>query len=210
MPQLRIAASANPTPDPALRLGRGKGWIGEANWWFPERQPDPAIKKFVRDLRKMIDADEGHGKIAPKRYQKGKWGGSSDPERKAQVEEAAIHAVSTYYKKYSVKSVEADNVGWDLEATPKKGGNALCIEVKGLFGPDLKVGLTPNEYRAFVKHKEGEHLHYRLCVLTSALSEPSLKIFRYNDASEKWFDDIAGKSVALNIAPLEAAIIFLA
>jgi hypothetical protein len=196
--------------DPALCLGRGKGWIGQVNWWFPERQPDPAIKKFVRDLRKYIDTYDGHDKIAPKRHSKGKWGGGSDPDRKAEVENAATEAVKTYYKEHDVKHVEADNLGWDLEATPKKGGDTLCLEVKGLFGADLKVGLTPNEYRALVKHKGGEKPHYRLCVVTSALSEqPSLKIFHYDGASGKWIEDITGKSVALNIALLEAAIVSL-
>jgi hypothetical protein len=74
----------------------------------------------------------------------------------------------------------------------------------------LKVGLTPREYRAFVEHIEGNKEHYRLCVVTEALSEPVLRIFRYDMSGDKWFDDVSGKASALEFERLEAAIIFLA
>jgi hypothetical protein len=54
---------------------------------------------------------------------------------------------------YIIKNVEKDNVGWDLEAKPEIDGVSLCLEVKGLFGSELKVGLTPNEYRILIKHR---------------------------------------------------------
>jgi hypothetical protein len=80
---------------PALRLGTGTGWIGEANWWFPERQSDSAIKKFVRGLREVID---GHGEDVSNQGAKRTWGGGgSDIQRKAEVERAAINAVENYY-----------------------------------------------------------------------------------------------------------------
>jgi hypothetical protein len=194
--------------DPALRLGRGTGWIGRANWWFPERKSDPAIKKFVRGLRAIID---GKGEGTSKRGAKGKWGGSPDIERKAQVEQAAIEAVKKHYEQYTVKSVEKDNVGWDLEAKPVHGKNTICLEVKGLFGSEVKVGVTPNEYRTIVKHMEGEKPHYRLCVVTNALSDdPMLRIFRYDIGSSAWFDDILDRPAALSVDPLLSAIISLA
>jgi len=65
--------------DPALRLGRGEGWIGEANWWYPERQSDPAIKKFVRGLRAIIDGKgktlrkESQENIARKKLNRDQW-----------------------------------------------------------------------------------------------------------------------------------------
>jgi Domain of unknown function (DUF3883) len=93
---------------------------------------------------------DGHGKDGPKPGVRGKWGGGSDIERKAKVEQAAIEEVKKYYKEYTVETVEKDNVGWDLEAKPIKGGGVICLEVKGLFGSELKVGLTPKEYRALV------------------------------------------------------------
>jgi len=195
--------------DPALRLGKGEGWIGQTNWWFPEQKSQPAIKEFVRGLRAIIDGN-GEG-ISSSRRSRGKWGGGSDIDRKAQVEQAAIEAVKKHYREYTVKTVEKDNVGWDLEAEPTDGGEKICLEVKGLFGSELRVGVTPNEYCALVKHIEGKKPHYRFCVVTNALSdEPILRIFCYKVRAGAWFDDILGRSSTLIVNPLESAIISLA
>jgi hypothetical protein len=110
-------------------------------------------------------------KAPAKRGGRGKWGVGSDIERKARVEQAAIEAVRNHFKTYTVETVEKDNFGWDLEATPIEGGKTICLEVKGLFGIALKVGMTPNEYRALVKHRDGKKPEYRLCVVTNALSD---------------------------------------
>lgn len=190
---------------PVLRLGIGKGWIGEANWWFPERQPDPIIRKFVAGLRAFINE---YGEGSDNRGTKGKWGGAPNIERKAQVEQAAVEAIKKHYKDHIVKTVEKDNLGWDLEVTPIAGGETLCVEVKGLFGQELKVGVTPNEYRALSRHVNGSKPHYRFCVVTGSLSEkPTLAILRYKRGTGTWFDDVLGRGVALKIDLLESAII---
>jgi len=193
---------------PELKLGKGTGWIGRMNLWFPETKKESEIKEFVRDLRAFID---GYSPAIPKGHSKGRWGNGADPERKVKVENAAIEAVKKYYKKDCIiKSVEDENYGWDLEATPKSGGEKICLEVKGLFSADLKVGVTPNEYRALVAHIKGEKPFYRLCVLTSALSEkPILRIFEYRRKLKTWFEEISGKRVTLDVKILEAAIISL-
>jgi Domain of unknown function (DUF3883) len=61
--------------------------------------------------------------------------------------------------------VEKDNLGWDLEAR-REGEKVLHLEVKGLLGNELQVGLTPREYRAFKAHAESTMANYRLCVVT--------------------------------------------
>lgn len=190
---------------PALRLGTGKGWIGEANWWFPARQTDPAIRKFVGHLREFISGyDEG----SDNRGTKSRWGGASNMERKAQVEQAAIEAIKRYYKNHIVKTVEKDNLGWDLEVTPIAGGGTICIEVKGLFGQEFKVGVTPNEYRALSRHMKGSKPDYRFCVVTGSLSERlTLTILRYKQEVGTWFDDVLGRRMALKIDLLQSAII---
>ncbi|MDN5005547.1 protein NO VEIN domain-containing protein [Bradyrhizobium sp. GCM10027634] len=192
-----------------IGLGRGKGWIGQANWWFPEKQSNAAIRRFVEKVRARIEA----GPEAPQANNGGgggKWGGKSDPLRKAEVEKAAILKVREHFAGYRVESVEEDDLGWDLEARPKGGGTSLRLEVKGLSGPDLKVGLTPREYRAFQKHIDGSMPQYRLCVVTGALSaEPKLVIFRFDKAKGRWIDDRAGEIVTPGINPIEAAIISL-
>lgn len=42
--------------DPALRLGTGRGWMGHANWWLPERRENEndEIEEFVHHLREII------------------------------------------------------------------------------------------------------------------------------------------------------------
>lgn len=193
-----------------IRLGRGKGWIGQANWWFPEKQSNGAIRRFVDTIRARLDAGL---ELAPGNTGgsgNGKWGGKSDPLRNAQVEEGAILKVREHFVGYRIKSVEKDNLGWDLEARPKGGGKALRLEVKGLFGSDLKIGLTPREYRAFKKHMVGGMPEYRLCVVTEALSGKSrLVVFQYDAAKKRWVDDHSGRVIAPGISLVEAAIVSL-
>src|SRR4051794_3977917 len=39
-----------------LALGRGRGWIGQANWWFPEQSSNVAVKAFLRKVHALLDA----------------------------------------------------------------------------------------------------------------------------------------------------------
>ena len=56
----------------------------------------------------------------------------------------------------------------------------MKIEVKGLSGPDIGFELTPNEYK---KMKTLPKEQYRICVLTSALSE-ELALYHFSYDSE--------------------------
>ena len=71
--------------------------------------------------------------------------------------------VWAFYKEqtpeYSLKSVEKDNRGWDLEATKK--GKTLYLEVKGHLGNVIQFELTPNEYARMQEHSK----IYRVCVV---------------------------------------------
>ena len=84
------------------------------------------------------------------------------------------HIITTnYYKKYgfTVVSKEKDNIGWDLEAD--NGDTSLKIEVKGLSGDSINIGLTPNEYAMMNKYSYS----YRISVVTKALTKsPKLSI----------------------------------
>lgn len=191
-----------------IQLGRGKGWIGHANWWFPERQRDAAVRRFVKRMRTRIE--EGPGSTSRNETRSGgrNWGGLSDPIRNAQVEEAAILKVSEHFAEHRITRVEKDNVGWDLEALPKGGGKVLCLEVKGLFGNELKVGLTPREYRAFRGHLDGAKPQYRLCVVTEALSTRSkLIVLRFDQQKQHWVDDVLDQRVRPSINVLQSAIV---
>jgi len=193
-----------------IRLGRGKGWIGQANWWFPEKQSNAAIRRFVNEVRRLLDTGLRPVPAGAPDKRGGKWGGKSDPLRNADVERAAILKVCDHFVGHTIKSVEKDNLGWDLEARLKGKNTVLRLEVKGLFGHELKVGLTPREYRAFKAHTEGSMPQYRLCVVTGALSnKPRLVMFRYETDSRRWIDDHAGKIVVPKISPVQAAIVSL-
>ncbi|MEX0703954.1 MAG: DUF4268 domain-containing protein [Planctomycetales bacterium] len=111
----------------------------------------------------------------------------ADPLRRLQVEDAAVEAVRKHFaeRKYRVKDVSRENLGWDLEAI--RGKDTLFIEVKGLSGRDLCVELTPNEY---AKMKSTEHCNsWRLCVVTNALTDPQLAIFGWSKGDRQWEDE---------------------
>jgi hypothetical protein len=192
-----------------LKLGHGKGWIGQANWWFPEQSQNAEVGSFLRQARRLLTGRNQH---EPPRHGNGKngnWGGNADPERKAEVERAAISIVKAHYAGFKIRSVEDEDRGWDLEAV-KRGNEPLRLEVKGLFASDLKIGRTPREYRALLSHMKGKMDNYRLCVVAGALTDnPSLVIFRYSQTGKEWTDDYSGRGVSPRIKTLEAAIVSL-
>jgi hypothetical protein len=124
-----------------------------------------------------------------------------DQERKARIEKAAIRACCDYFENigYNVKSVEKENLGWDLEATSDNSQLQLCIEVKGLSGNDFFVELTPNEYKFFRKQRD----NYRLAVVTRALDDPQLHICRYSAEKSDWL--IEGFDGSIVVQPKESA-----
>jgi len=157
---------------------RGKGNFGQRNVWYAD---DPSNSTH-RDLRQAV-IDAVQNQSLPKR--KRSPGRQHDVLKRQKVEKAAIEVVSSHYAQlgYEVESVERDNVGWDLEAT--LDSRKLKLEVKGLSGSELAVELTPNEYAKMNEHWNS----YRLCVVTTALVEPSLSIFHFSSDSGSWESD---------------------
>jgi hypothetical protein len=206
-------ATLLPLDERNIGLGKGPGWIGQANWWFPETSSHPDVPAFLAKVKALIAADPGKSSL--KKRRSGKWGGTSDPGRNALVEAAATSVVRKHFSRYVVESVEKDNRGWDLEifsksSTRKKPTPTLIIEVKGLSSSVLQVGVTPNEFDAFKSHKAGKLPHYRLCVVTEALSgNPTLHILRYLSPAKGWIDEHTNLAIDLKIEPKTAAIISL-
>ena len=163
--------------------------MGQFNIWYAD---NPNLKGFLKDVERIIQ-----GK---KRRSKRKQPHKTDPEKNAQVEKAAINTTTEYFEniEYAVKSVEKDNVGWDLEATNRK--TKLLIEVKGLSGKALSVELTPNEYHCLDKKED----NYRLCVVTTALTNPDLYICRYSEEVGKWIVE-DHKTATIEIKPRKSA-----
>jgi hypothetical protein len=108
-----------------------------------------------------------------------------DPFKKQQVEKAAIELTIKHYENldYIVLSKEKDNVGWDLEAT--NNNETLLLEVKGLSNNITSIELTPNEYKKSIDKK----LNYKLCIVTSALINPLLEIFSFNEQFGCWINE---------------------
>ncbi len=118
-----------------------------------------------------------------------------DIEKRIQVEIAAINIAKKYYgDRYgiaNVRSVEKDNLGWDLEILA--GKTILKVEVKGLSGNKMAVELTPNEFKALNKKLET----YFLFIVSEALSKkPNWEVFSCNRKSNIL---VGSKKTILNI-----------
>lgn len=97
-------------------------------------------------------------------------GGRFEPATENQrVEQAAIKAVTAYYKGagWTVRDVSMAKVGWDLSCT--KGSEIARVEVKGIRSVRPIVFLTANEIRA-----AEEVNHWYVAVVTRALDNPSV------------------------------------
>lgn len=168
-----------------------KGGMGQSNIWYADA---PESISVVRRVTRLVNGKRPSKPIRTSRPK------TQDQERKVQIEKAAIRACCDHFERlgYLVRSVEKDNVGWDLVA--RSGKTILQIEVKGLSGPTFAVELTPNEFKAFSKHSDA----YRLAVVVSALTRPKLLICRYSSEQQAWVvDGNAGKR--LNIQTRESA-----
>lgn len=148
-----------------------KGGIGQSNVWYGNSE-------IGRNLaREVIALAEGK-----RRNRKPHSARTTDPEHNSKVEKIAVNMVWKYYESlgYGLTSVEKDNVGWDLEASQNK--TKLRIEVKGLSGKNPNIELSPNEFKVFSEN----HQHYRLAVVTEALTSPKLHICHYSREHDGW------------------------
>ena len=109
----------------------------------------------------------------------------TNPFKKQRVEISAIETTIKHFEKldYIVISKEKDNVGWDLEA--RNQNETLLLEVKGLSGKVVSIELTSNEYKNLTDKKA----QYKICVVTSALSNPILEIFHFDREKECWINE---------------------
>ncbi|MEX2380932.1 MAG: DUF3883 domain-containing protein [Opitutales bacterium] len=183
-----------PVDERVLEIPRGqKGGMGQSNVWYADGEESAEFVTRVRDLIEGHQPSGGRGK------------GGVDPVHRVKVEQAAIKTCWEYFDGlgYKLRTVEKDNVGWDLEAS--RGQVELIIEVKGLSGVDCSVELTPNEFKAF----NAEDENYRLCVVTNALISPKLIVCRFSGESGGWIveDNSSGQ---LEIRRVESARISIA
>src|SRR5579859_748078 len=152
--------------------------------WYAEGQSN----RLFRERIKRDIANRGLWKTRKQSIHSGGMPHQPDPLKRERVERSAVLLATEHFKKlgYTVNSVEADNVGWDLNATYEKTKSFLRLEVKGLSGKNVVVELTPQEYQMMLKHKDS----YRICVGTRCLEDAhkALRVFAYHEGSESWRD----------------------
>lgn len=151
--------------------------FGHSNIWYAENERKEFFEEIINYLNKygiVADPNVPSGRKKPDIY------------RKKMVEEKAVEMTEQHFRflGYIVKSVEKDNLGWDLEAI-RKGEVIYHIEVKGLSQSEINIQFTPNEYAKMEEKKDT----YKICVVTNALSQPKLNIFSYSPESKRWKDE---------------------
>lgn len=150
--------------------------MGQSLIWYAE---GPRHQAFVRKVLAYVQARGIH----PARVQARPPRNQNLFQRLA-IERAAIKKVIKYFEGagYSIRTVERDRIGWDLEA--RGIGELLRLEVKGRAGSDVLGELSPNELGQLREYQST----YRICIVTNALTRPSLHVFVYSPAARKWTD----------------------
>jgi hypothetical protein len=156
-----------------IPTAKEKGNLGQSPVWYGKDDAfRDSVRKYIQD-----------GLVENKAKSSGKSPRQPDAELRRKIEQAAIdHATGHYTSPLggnrSVKSVELDGKGWDLEATAADG-DVINIEVKGLSGPQIVVELTPNEYAMMKVQRE----RYVIYILSSALdANKKAHIFRFDSS----------------------------
>ena len=163
------------------RANAGGIGFGQSNVWYPEGQECESFKQglFEYVQSKTVRIENQQDEIITRAWQ-------HDLYKRQLVEKNAIDRTKMEFTRlgYVVKSVEKDNVGWDLEAL--KDVERLRLEVKGLSGRELVIELTPNEFQKLSEHKST----YKICVLTNALSDnPTYRVFSHHVEQDAWEDE---------------------
>lgn len=117
----------------------------------------------------------------------GRGGICADPERRKQVEEAAIAIIMAKYPKpkYEVLDRQKDNCGFDLLVRQMSGSSGeLHIEVKGTQNAKPHFLMSRREHAYMFANPR----HWRLAMVTEALSKsPKLEIMDAREAQRRFF-----------------------
>ena len=154
---------------PRIGFGRSVIYYGNEELWMK-------VPEFIRS--------KGLNQVGTKAKPRSKSGAGRqmDPEKRKQIEVAAVEHAKAYYREQledpnCVESVEPYGLGWDLEVTLKTS-EKLLVEVKGTSLPDVCAELTVKEYE---KSLTPEHRdRYVIYVVTEAGTDKQCAhIFRY-------------------------------
>ena len=155
-------------------LNVGNNGFKYFSYYFEENEVEKATKEFFENI--LPNLKEVNIPASVKKYT------PPETEVKREIEKTAVEIASNYYaeKGYSVKSVENENLGWDL--TVVKTEEELHVEVKGTSRNDYHFFLSKQEYK-----KMNGDSKWRLFVVKDALGNPKHEEILNSDI-EKFFD----------------------
>ena len=156
----------------------GGSWPGQQKVFYPK--PGSAALERLEAILADVELPATSGEKAPGRKAKptrSNW--QTDVERRQQIEVAAIKAVGSKLEEmgYSIRSVEKDNLGYDLVAS--RDYEILHVEVKERSGDDVRADLSANEYDCLRQYQRERNAraHYRIAIVTEALVHPVINEF---------------------------------
>lgn len=111
----------------------------------------------------------------------------ADPERRKEVEEAAIKAVCAHFPKsqFEIHDRQMEKCGFDLLVRSKADArDELHVEVKGTQNKSAHFLMSHREYAYML----GNPRHWRLAMVTDALGKvPNVEIMGANEAQARFF-----------------------
>ena len=149
-------------------------------------------KPWCEDLAKQLLAIRKSHQGADRPVQRtrasgGRGGICADPERRKQVEGAAIAMVYKEYPspRFEIDDRQKDNCGYDLLVrTAKKSGQELHIEVKGTQNAKPHFLMSKREYAYMLANPR----QWRLAMVCDALGKkPKLEILNASEARQRFF-----------------------
>lgn len=163
-------------------------WPGQQKVFYP-KAGSAALKRLETILSDIASAGASGSKGSGRKGKANRSSWQANVELRKKTEVAAIMAVGSRLesKGYTVKSVEKDNVGYDLIAT--RDEEVLHYEVKGRSGRDVCADLSVNEFDCLKKYERERKpgAHYRIAIVTDALVNPVINEFALvNRPKRQW------------------------
>lgn len=167
---------------------KGGTWPGQQKVFYP-KVGSSALRRLEAILTDIASTDTSSAKALGRKAKPNRSNWQADVERRKKIEVAAIVAVGSKLESmgYSVRSVEKDNMGYDLIA--KRGEEVLHLEVKGRSGGDICADLSANEFDClkFYERERTPDAHYRIAIVTEALVDPVINEFALmNGQKSQW------------------------
>ena len=199
--------------DRTLEVPMGRGVMGhQAKLWYASVKNN-ATESFREELTQLVESHPNTSSVVASESVEPVL---ADAVWKSRVEDTAIRVITEHFeaKNYAVRSVESENLGYDLLASKK--GSRLLIEVKGRSYATgeyrmLNVNVSANEYKFLKFCRRNSPHQYRLAIVSvdGDLVPTGKFICKYSYQRNRWV--VEGRSDAeLKITPRVEATISLA